>query len=69
MGNGPIQIKHPQRLSQNLYHQVIAKKLGQTAMLIVDGAEPMAAIVADDRKYLDLSGDLYLGYLPKNLTL
>ena len=68
MGKSPIQIRHPQKLSQDTYHQVIAKKQGQTAMLIVDGAEPMAAIITSSRGYLDLSGDLYLGYLPKNLT-
>ena len=69
MGSAPVQIRHPQKLSQDTYHQVIAKKQGQTAMLIVDGAEPMAAIITNSRGYLDLSGDLYLGYLPKNLTL
>ena len=69
MGGGPIQIQHPQTLTQNRYHQVIAKRLGETAMLIVDGEDAMKTVVPEDRTYLDLSGDLYLGYLPKNLTL
>ena len=69
MGDGPIQIQHPQKLTQNRYHQVIAKRSGDTAMLIVDGADAMTAVVPKDRKYLDLSGDIYLGNLPKNMTL
>ena len=69
MGDGPIQIQHPQKLTQNQYHQVIAKRSGDTAMLIVDGADAMTAVVPKDRKYLDLSGDIYLGNLPKNMTL
>ena len=49
--------------------QVIVKKMGQNAMLIVDESEPMAIISIDEPRFLDLSGKFYLGSLPQNLSL
>ncbi|XP_060593963.1 agrin-like isoform X4 [Ruditapes philippinarum] len=67
-GNGPKQIRHPYEISKHKVHQVIAKKMGQKAMLIVDNMEPVVAITIATEHYLDLSGRLYLGYLPQNLS-
>ena len=69
MGSGPVQIRHPNPVSVEEYHQVIAKKLGEHAMLIVDDTEPIAAISIGKQQFMDLSGKLYLGYLPQNLSL
>ncbi|XP_053379585.1 agrin-like isoform X3 [Mercenaria mercenaria] len=67
-GNGPKQIRHPYEISKDEVHQIIAKKMGQSAMLIVDNMEPVAAVTITTESYLDLSGRLYLGYLPQNLS-
>ena len=69
MGNGPVQIRHPHPIIRSTYHQVIAKKIGMNAMLVVDGSEPVAAISIGDERTLSLLGKLYLGYVPANLSL
>ena len=69
MGNGPVQIRHPHPIVRRSYHQVIAKKIGMNAMLVVDGLEPVAAISIGEEKTLSLLGKLYLGYVPQNLSL
>ncbi|XP_052821289.1 agrin-like isoform X2 [Mya arenaria] len=67
-GNGPKEIIHPQRISRNTVHQVIAKKMGQSAMLIVDNKEPVAQVTITPSNRIDLSGRLFLGNLPQNFS-
>lgn len=67
-GNGPIKIVHPYMLSQERYHQVTAKKMDQSTRLNVDGKDSVASVTITKLTSIDLSGSLYIGSVPQNMS-
>lgn len=68
-GHGPRQMRHPNTIRQDRFHQVIAKKTHNNTILIVDGVKSVAAVPKSAEPYLDLSGKLYVGFVPQNFSL
>ncbi|XP_052235644.1 agrin-like isoform X3 [Dreissena polymorpha] len=67
-GTGPRQLQHPYPVSTDTMHQVIVKKMGQSVILIVDNKEPLVQAAIGKDSNLDLSGTLFLGFLPHNMS-
>ncbi|KAK3607077.1 hypothetical protein CHS0354_039132 [Potamilus streckersoni] len=68
MGEGPVIAHHPHEISLDSYHHVIIRLQGQDGILIQDNSEPVKVSHASSFKVLDLSGALYIGYIPQNLS-
>ncbi|KAL3860973.1 hypothetical protein ACJMK2_007067, partial [Sinanodonta woodiana] len=68
MGEGPVIAHHPHEISLDSYHHVIIRLQGHDGILIQDNTEPVKVSQASSFKVLDLSGALYLGYIPQNLS-
>ncbi|KAL4221641.1 hypothetical protein ACF0H5_019897 [Mactra antiquata] len=67
-GHGPRQIRHPNPIQQDREHQVIAKKTQNNTILIVDNVKSIAVVPKSAEPYLDLSGNLFVGFVPQNFS-
>ena len=64
IGNGPVVIRSIHKVSQGEYHKVVARRYHGDGQLIVDDGESIHGQSDGKRRSLDLSEELFVGYVP-----
>lgn len=68
LGNGPVILTSPERVSMTDFHRVAAKRYHKDGVLIFDDGEEVAGSSEGMLKSLDLNQDTYIGNIPTNYS-
>ncbi|XP_058793471.1 agrin-like isoform X2 [Phymastichus coffea] len=68
LGNGPVVLTSPERVSMTDFHRVAAKRYHKDGVLIFDDGEEVAGSSEGMLKSLDLNQDTFIGNIPTNYS-
>ncbi|XP_071039097.1 agrin-like isoform X2 [Parasteatoda tepidariorum] len=64
LGSGPVILRSPHRLQKGKFHRLVAKRYLRDGVLTLDGQEDVAGHSEGTLKSLDLTENMFLGYVP-----